>query len=79
MALISRPTWEATARTSLSGWTLENSHAWLPGFEAAPKDPWGNEYYVAKLEGTGKFAVFSMGPDGIDDTEDDLRSDRKDG
>ena len=37
-------------------------------------DPWGNEY---KLEKDGKrYAIISAGPDGIFDTEDDIRSDR---
>jgi len=38
-----------------------------------PKDPWGNQY-VYKAEGTRgiDYDVYSLGPDGIDGTEDDI-------
>ena len=56
----------------------EKGQSYLEGdYESAPKDPWGNEFQIFQLEGTNKFAVFSNGPDGIEETEDDLRSDKK--
>jgi general secretion pathway protein G len=55
----------------------ENGQAFLPGYENAPQDPWGNPYEIFQLQGTRNFAVFSRGPDGTEDTDDDLRSDKK--
>jgi general secretion pathway protein G len=37
-----------------------------------PKDPWGNDYQLLNPGEHGKMDVFSMGPDGEADTEDDI-------
>jgi len=37
-----------------------------------PKDPWGNEYILLNPGEHGKMDVFSVGPDGEADTEDDI-------
>jgi hypothetical protein len=41
-----------------------------------PKDPWGNDYqYACPAErGSGEFDIWSWGPDGEDNTEDDICS-----
>ena len=41
-----------------------------------PKDPWGNPYqYACPAErGSGEFDIWSYGPDGEDNTEDDICS-----
>ncbi|MBI5850453.1 MAG: type II secretion system protein GspG [Planctomycetes bacterium] len=36
-----------------------------------PKDAWGNEILIIRLEGRNRFALRSKGPDGIEDTDDD--------
>jgi general secretion pathway protein G len=40
--------------------------------EQLPKDPWGNDYIFIPGE-RRKFIVLSMGPDKMQDTEDDIR------
>ncbi len=46
----------------------------LEGGEGALEDPWGNAY---KMERKGKrFAIISAGPDGEENTDDDVRSDK---
>ncbi len=53
--------------------TLENMHmGWLSSSETY--DPWGNEYELRR--GTRDYEVRSWGPDGLQDTEDDLSSKR---
>jgi len=37
-----------------------------------PKDPWGNEYILLNPGEQGKMDVFSRGPDGEPNTEDDI-------
>jgi len=37
-----------------------------------PKDPWGNEYILLNPGEQGKMDVFSTGPDGEPNTEDDI-------
>ncbi len=37
-----------------------------------PKDPWGNEYQLLNPGEHGKIDIFSMGPDGEADTDDDI-------
>ncbi|GAA5143359.1 type II secretion system major pseudopilin GspG [Thalassotalea piscium] len=37
-----------------------------------PKDPWGNDYQLLNPGEHGKMDVFSMGPDGVSDTDDDI-------
>ena len=53
-----------------------NGEAYLPGYDEEPIDPWKNPYVIRELEGR-TFEVISLGPDGLEDTEDDLSSDRK--
>jgi general secretion pathway protein G len=37
-----------------------------------PKDPWDNEYLLEDGEGRFKYIIRSLGPDGEQDTEDDI-------
>jgi general secretion pathway protein G len=37
-----------------------------------PKDPWNNEYLLVSPGDNGIFDIFSMGPDGQAETEDDI-------
>ena len=37
-----------------------------------PKDPWDNEYVIEEGEGRIRVVVISFGPDGSQDTEDDI-------
>ncbi|WP_017444449.1 type II secretion system major pseudopilin GspG [Gayadomonas joobiniege] len=37
-----------------------------------PEDPWGNEYQLLSPGENGKIDIFSIGPDGQADTEDDI-------
>ncbi len=37
-----------------------------------PKDPWGNDYQLLNPGEHGKMDVFSMGPDGEANTDDDI-------
>ncbi len=57
--------------SSVSGW--EGPYMDKPDL---PKDPWGNEYqYACPAErGSGEFDIWSFGPDGEDNTEDDICS-----
>lgn len=58
------PTWEdLTTPDSRGQATLETG---------IPKDPWQNEYVIRNLEGYNRYEVICKGPDGIEDTEDDL-------
>ncbi len=41
-----------------------------------PKDPWQNPYEIIPGEHQGEFVVISYGPDGLPNTEDDIRSDK---
>ena len=47
-----------------------------PLMETVPKDPWGQDYiYVAPGQhNPAKFDIQSKGPDGIADTEDDIKN-----
>lgn len=38
-------------------------------------DPWGNDYIYRKNSGLRDFEIFSVGPDGMEGTEDDIRID----
>ncbi len=51
----------------------ENGRVYLDQVTEAPKDPWGNEYEIRRLEGR-QFEVRSWGPDEIPDTDDDISS-----
>lgn len=44
-----------------------------PLIKKIPKDPWGNEYVYRKTGGRN-FEIFSMGIDGKEDTEDDVKA-----
>lgn len=49
-----------------------NWEAWLDrDYTGAPQDPWGNVYYLQG--GRGSFTVGSMGPDGMENTADDIK------
>ncbi|MCC5826834.1 type II secretion system major pseudopilin GspG [Alkalimonas sp.] len=37
-----------------------------------PRDPWGQEYQLASPGQFGRIDIFSMGPDGIPGTDDDI-------
>lgn len=37
-----------------------------------PQDPWGNDYQLLNPGEHGKMDIFSMGPDGEADTDDDI-------
>lgn len=37
-----------------------------------PKDPWGNDYQLLNPGQHGQLDIFSFGPDGMPDTDDDL-------
>ena len=54
----------------------ERGTVWLEGYSEPPKDPWGNEYALLPDRGFPDFEVQSWGPDGLQDTEDDLSSKR---
>ena len=51
----------------------EKGYKYIDQVTEAPQDPWGNEYEIRRLEGK-QFEVFSWGPDGIADNEDDISS-----
>lgn len=46
----------------------------IKGGEGAIIDPWGNEYQL-KVDGR-EYYILSFGPDALEGTEDDIRSDR---
>jgi hypothetical protein len=49
---------------------------WLDrDFTGAPEDPWGKLYYLQG--GRGSFTVGSMGPDGLENTADDIKVTRR--
>lgn len=52
----------------------EKGQAWLKGHESVPVDPWNHEYRLIPGEHRGTFEVISSGPDGMEDTEDDISS-----
>jgi len=39
-------------------------------YSGVPEDPWDNQYYL--VEGRRDYTVGSMGPDGVQGTEDDI-------
>ncbi len=47
---------------------------YIQGGEGALEDPWGNPYEL-KVKGKN-FYILSYGPDGLPDTEDDIRNDK---
>ncbi|HSG49326.1 MAG TPA: type II secretion system protein GspG [Longimicrobiales bacterium] len=53
-----------------------NWEAWLDrDFTSVPEDPWGALYYLQQSRGS--FTVGSVGPDGIQGNEDDIRVTRQ--
>lgn len=48
---------------------------YIQGGEGALEDPWGNPYELKVTKGK-KFYILSYGPDGLPDTEDDIRNDK---
>ncbi len=40
----------------------------------APLDPWGKPYIYRKGSGDNPYELFSAGPDGIENTDDDIKS-----
>ncbi|HZN39939.1 MAG TPA: type II secretion system major pseudopilin GspG [Planctomycetota bacterium] len=45
--------------------------------EELPKDPWDHEYILREGDRPTEFEVISMGPDGSENTEDDISSKTK--
>ncbi len=45
---------------------------WKQLLQKVPVDPWGNQYYYLYLIGTGDFRLRSVGPDGVENTADDV-------
>jgi general secretion pathway protein G len=71
-ALFQTPAGSEDEEGSVSGW--EGPYMNKP---ALPKDPWGNDYQYAypPERGSGDFPdIWSLGPDGEDNTEDDICS-----
>lgn len=42
-----------------------------------PEDPWGHAYILREGDRAGDFEVISMGPDGNENTEDDISNKKK--
>lgn len=54
----------------------DNFHGWLRrDYSGVPEDPWDNIYYLQA--GRRDYTVGSMGADGIQGTEDDIRVTRR--
>lgn len=54
----------------------DNFHGWLRrDYSGVPEDPWDNIYYL--VERRRDYTVGSMGPDGIQETEDDITVTRR--
>lgn len=53
-----------------------NWEGWLNrDFSSAPTDPWGNLYFLQS--GRGSYTVGSKGPDGVENTADDIKVTRQ--
>lgn len=61
-ALVNEPTIEPAPRNYPDGGYIRR----------LPQDPWGNEYQLLSPGEQGKIDIFSVGPDGQADTEDDI-------
>ena len=61
-ALVNEPTIEPAPRNYPHGGYIRR----------LPQDPWGNEYQLLSPGEQGKIDIFSVGPDGQADTEDDI-------
>ncbi|WP_440903559.1 type II secretion system major pseudopilin GspG [Catenovulum sp. SX2] len=61
-ALVNEPTIEPAPRNYPDGGYIKR----------LPQDPWGNEYQLLSPGEQGKIDIFSVGPDGQADTEDDI-------
>lgn len=54
----------------------DNFHGWLRrDYSGVPEDPWDNIYYL--VESRRDYTVGSMGPDGIQETADDITVTRR--
>lgn len=54
----------------------DNFHGWLRrDYSGVPEDPWDNVYYLDV--GRRDYTVGSMGPDGLQGTEDDITESRR--
>ena len=51
----------------------------IQGFKNVPKDPWGQPYVIEPGEEHYDWAVKSLGPDGAEGGDDDIKSNEKDG
>jgi len=51
---------------------LEESVPWTKSMDEVPNDPWGRPYKYSFEPGDEKPRVWSSGPDGEDDTDDDV-------
>ncbi|EWH11233.1 general secretion pathway protein G [Catenovulum agarivorans DS-2] len=61
-ALVNQPTIDPVPRNFPDGGYIKR----------LPEDPWGNEYQLLSPGEYGKIDIFSVGPDGQADTEDDI-------
>ncbi|WP_016957151.1 type II secretion system major pseudopilin GspG [Catenovulum agarivorans] len=61
-ALVNEPTIEPAPRNYPDGGYIKR----------LPQDPWGNDYQLLSPGEQGKIDIFSIGPDGQADTEDDI-------
>ena len=61
-ALVNQPTLEPVPRNFPEGGYIRR----------LPEDPWGNEYQLLSPGENGKIDIFTVGPDGQADTEDDI-------
>lgn len=54
----------------------DRGQAYLRGYEngGVPKDPWGNAYEIREGEKRATWEVISYGPDGQQNTQDDISS-----
>lgn len=63
-ALVQKATSEPVPRKFPDGGFLSTSYL--------PKDPWGNDYQLLSPGEKGRIDIFSMGPDRVAGTEDDI-------
>jgi len=50
--------------------------SWLErDYTGVPEDPWGNLYYL--VQGRGSFTIGSKGPDGVQNSADDIKLTRQ--
>ena len=56
---------------------LTQSDSGRPLLEELPKDPWEHDYMLRQGDRPNEFEVISMGPDGSENTDDDISSKQK--